>query len=283
MSKPGDKEGGEWLAVVARIGFAARGLIHLIIGWYAAAAAWRNGQPADTQGALSGVSRQSGPVLVWLLAAGLLAFAAWRLAEAAWDPEHLSRKRTGFIIRIARAGAGLVYLASGVLAVQSAWQRAKPANPGDASAKSWAAWVVTLPGGTIVLAMVGAVLLAVGIAQVVKAVHANFRVLEADAPAPTFLRTIGRIGFATRGMVFAIVAWFVLSAAFFGHPQEAGGLGQALRSLESQSYGNALLFAVAAGLVLFGLFSFAEAAFFRISAAEGSTRAFTRSAVLRSG
>ena len=47
-------------------------------------------------------------------------------------------------------------------------------------------------------------------------------------------------------------------------PPEAGGTGQALRTLRDQPYGPWLLSLVAAGLILFGIFSFVEARFRRI-------------------
>ena len=39
----------EWLA---RLGYAARGVVYLLVGWFAMMAAIGSGQPIDTKGAL---------------------------------------------------------------------------------------------------------------------------------------------------------------------------------------------------------------------------------------
>jgi hypothetical protein len=48
------------------------------------------------------------------------------------------------------------------------------------------------------------------------------------------------------------------------NPEEAGGLGAALRQLRAQDQGPLLLLIVAAGLALFGIFSIVEARYRRL-------------------
>ena len=42
----------ERMTLFARIGFAARGLVYVLIGWFALDVAVNGGQPTDNQGAL---------------------------------------------------------------------------------------------------------------------------------------------------------------------------------------------------------------------------------------
>ena len=62
-----------------------------------------------------------------------------------------------------------------------------------------------------------------------------------------------------RGVVFALAGVFVISAAVNYNPDKAGGLDRALRELADTSAGPWLLGVVAVGLMMFGVYGFAEA------------------------
>jgi hypothetical protein len=64
--------------------------------------------------------------------------------------------------------------------------------------------------------------------------------------------------------VVLLVGWFLVNAALEASPNEAGGIGQALRTLREQPQGPLLLAIVALGLMLFGAYSLVEARFRRI-------------------
>ncbi|MFZ2981036.1 MAG: DUF1206 domain-containing protein, partial [Sphingobium sp.] len=97
-----------------------------------------------------------------------------------------------------------------------------------------------------------------------KAYKARFDKMGGDVPAPDYVRWIGRFGYAARALIFAMIGSFVIMAALNHDPDQAGGLGEALQQLRSQSYGALLLAVVAVGLALFGLFSLIEAKYRRI-------------------
>jgi hypothetical protein len=69
-----------------------------------------------------------------------------------------------------------------------------------------------------------------------------------------------------RGVVFLLIAWFLVQAALHANAREAHGLGGALRALQQEPYGSALLGVTALGLFAFGVFQFATAAYRRIDA-----------------
>lgn len=78
-------EARTWFRRVAQIGLGARAVIYLIVGGLAleVAVRGRSSAQADSQGALHEIARQpTGPFLLSLLAAGFVAYAAWRLAQA---------------------------------------------------------------------------------------------------------------------------------------------------------------------------------------------------------
>ena len=69
---------------LARIGLIAYGVVHLLVAWLAIQLAWfgGGGESADQSGAMSTVEESPvGKPLLWLIAIGLIALAAWQAAE----------------------------------------------------------------------------------------------------------------------------------------------------------------------------------------------------------
>jgi hypothetical protein len=77
-----------WLG---RAGYAARGILYVMVGAIAIQAAFgQSGQQADKSGALQEISSTPvGGVLIWLLVVGFIGMALWRLSDAAY-PESSS-------------------------------------------------------------------------------------------------------------------------------------------------------------------------------------------------
>ena len=80
----------------------------------------------------------------------------------------------------------------------------------------------------------------------------------------TWFTILGTIGHVARAVVFALVAVFLLKAAFDYKANEAIGLDGALAKLYDGAFGSWLLGAVAAGLIAFSCFSLVEARYRRI-------------------
>jgi hypothetical protein len=76
----------------------------------------------------------------------------------------------------------------------------------------------------------------------------------------------GQLGYYARGVVYAIIGGFFLTAALRFDPNQAGGFGQALAELARQPYGPWLLALVALGVFCYGIYSFVQARYRRIFA-----------------
>lgn len=74
----------------------------------------------------------------------------------------------------------------------------------------------------------------------------------------------GRFGFAARGVIFCIIGFFLVLAAYQTDAGETRGLGGAMRAVEQQPFGAWLLALVAAGFVSYGLFMFVLAKYRRM-------------------
>ena len=71
------------------------------------------------------------------------------------------------------------------------------------------------------------------------------------------------VGTSARGLVFGLVGLLLIRAAVDFDPQKARGLDGALRSLAQTDAGPWLLYAAAAGLLVFGIYGMAEAGWAR--------------------
>ncbi len=255
------------MTLLARVGFAARGLVYILIGWFALDVAVNGGQLKDNKGALGTLAGAPlGHALLGVCAVGFVGYAVWRLTEAITDPENRGHDMKGRFARAGYAVSGITHLTLAMAAARLALRQtaAQGGSPGDQSAESWSAWLLAQPGGALMLTMVGIGFFAVAAAQAIKAYKAKFDALDAQVPAPRYVRWVGRCGYAARALIFAIIGWFLIMAAANHDADRAGGLGEALKQLRAQSEGAAILSIVAFGLALFGVFSLIEARYRRI-------------------
>lgn len=237
------------LTTLTRIGFAARGLLYLVIAFLVLS----TGRAEDPGGALQYLGRGGGRTLLIVMAAGLFAYSLWRLSDALFDIERHGRGQEGAMERLGAAASGAVHL---FLAWQAVRLIQGAASAGDGTQEGARA-ALRLPGGSGLVMAAGVVLLGVGAFQLIKAVKGSFlRHLEPRIARQPWAQWSGRAGYAARGFVFLISSYFLLKAGFEEQASEAGGTARALAWLTSP-----LDTVVALGLLGFGLFSLVEARF----------------------
>lgn len=257
---------GNPIGILARLGYAARGLVYTLVGWLAALAALgRASRAPDSKTALSTILTQPfGAVLLGLVAAGLVCFALWRCAQAALDAEHLGTKAKGLVRRAVFAVSAVINAGLAISAVQMI-MRTAAAEGGDSAARDWTAYLLSFPFGQILVAAVGLVIVGTGAANAWKGYKG--RVAEdtaTDGRVEPWLVNLGRAGYLARGLVFVLIGGFFISAAYQASASEVRGLAGALRTLQEQPYGWALLLVTALGLFAFGAFQMALARHRRI-------------------
>ncbi|HEV7658574.1 MAG TPA: DUF1206 domain-containing protein [Allosphingosinicella sp.] len=241
---------------VTRLGFAARGLMYASIGYLAL----RSGRTEDAGGAMNYLATGAGGFLVAAMAAGFFSYGAWRLIEARIDSEGRGKDAKAIGARLAGAGSGLVHLGFGAVAVLAALHSRK--GGGGDTPEEGAAMALSLPGGEALLWIGAAIVAAVGVQQFRKAWSLKFlKHLKPEAARRAWIPWLGRAGFAARGIVFLVIAWLVVRAARSHSSAAAGGIDDALGSLP-----RSVQVAVAAGVMLFGLFSLTEAVYRKMPA-----------------
>ncbi len=254
--------------LLARLGFAARGVVYLLVGWFAIDAALRGGRVGDNQGAIASLADEPfGQFLLAAMAAGLAGYALWRLTEALTDPEARATSAKGALRRAGHAISGIAHilLAWTAFRLAIAAERAGGRVGGEDSAHDWTAWLLAQPLGRVLVALVAAGFVGAALQQAKKAWDGSFaRELSGGTPVPAHVCTIGRIGYGARAVVFALIALFFAGAAWLSDADEAGGMAHALATLQRQSGGQWLLTATGLGFIAFGIYSFVEARWRRI-------------------
>ncbi|HET8926699.1 MAG TPA: DUF1206 domain-containing protein [Microbacterium sp.] len=250
------------MRVLARSGFVANGIVHLIIGVIVLVIAVGGDGDADQTGALKALAAAPlGFAVLWALAVGLWALAAWRVLEGILARSSGTVQR--WRVRISQWGQAVVFAVLGVLAASVALG-ARP--DAEQSAEHASRGVLSIPGGPFVLGAVGIAIGIAGVAFVVMGVRCSFE-QKMRIPVGAWggvIRALGVTGFLAKGVALAIVAVLLVVAAVRVDPEAAGGLDGAITALLALAYGPWLVGLVGGGLVAYGLFCLARARYDRL-------------------
>ncbi|MFJ1807984.1 MULTISPECIES: DUF1206 domain-containing protein [unclassified Streptomyces] len=247
----------------AKAGLAARGVIYLLVGLLALQiASGDGGKEADRQGALAEISEKPfGAVLLWALGIGLVGMALWRLSEAVFGAAGADGRSAKKRLQSLARCAFYSFVAYSVLAFAAG--SGSGGGSSDEQSRDVTARVLDLPGGRWIVGVAGVGIAVAGVWMGARAVMRSYRkhlrLGEMSARVRRLVDITGVGGGAARGLVFAAAGAFAVRAAVDYEPNRAKGLDDTLRSFAGTPAGPGLLACVAAGLVLFGLFSFAMA------------------------
>lgn len=276
-----------WFERLARLGFGASGILHLLIGVLAWSVAFGGSGNADQSGAVALLKEQSfGPVLLWTCLIGCAFLALWHLSESFFGPtgrdgirdlsadelksaaqdsvkDPLAAKDDRTVSTVGRVlknvGTGLVYAAMAVVFAQFIFGAGSDSEETAAGATTT---INSLPGGPLLLIVGGAVIIIVGGYYVFKGVTRRF---EKDLSLPRSgalrgaARVLGVLGYVAKGLTLAAVGLLVIVAAVQNDPQESTGFDGALKAIKDQSFGVPALAFIGAGLMAYGIYLFFRA------------------------
>jgi hypothetical protein len=204
-------------------------------------------------------------VLLVAAAAGFASYATWRFAQALFDRGDQGSDASGLARRTIQFFQFLTYTALTVGAVRVLLGAR---TNSERSARETAAGILSWPGGTIIVGLIGGIFAIVAIVNVYWGLSGRFKEsLEQERLAEGtewVLSILGRIGFVSLGIVYAIIAWFLIKAAIDFDAGAVVGLGGALATLAHATYGKWLLGLTASGLLVYALFGFVQVPYHRV-------------------
>ncbi|WP_199694028.1 DUF1206 domain-containing protein [Sorangium cellulosum] len=250
-------ENNGWVRTLARFGFAAKGVVYVLIGALSLQAAFSGGGTAGGREAVGLLGEQPfGQALLFLVGIGLLGYALWREVLALKDPGHVGNDAKGAAERVGWAVSGVI---SAGLAL-TAFQLALGQDTGGDGSRTWVGKVMEQPFGGVLVGIAGLVVIGVAVQQLRKAMKSRFaRDLSTEGMSPperTWVFRMARVGLVSRGVVFGIIGAALIKAALAHDPGESKGVREALSTVADSPFGTALLVLVAAGLCAYGVYMF---------------------------
>ena len=251
-----------FLTVAARAGFAASGLLHLLLGYLAIRVAFHHAGEPDQSGALAQLARlPGGTVALWATVAGFAALGSWLTIQALMGIGSSSKKR--WIRSVISAAKAMAYFGLGATALTFALGGSTDAKT---SARKASGTLLTLPGGVFLLLLAALATAVIGGYLFVKGARQKFRqdISLPSGVAQKPVLVLGMFGYVAKGVAILAVGVLLAVAAVKVDPSGASGLDGALRSLAELPFGQVILTVVGTGLIAYGAYSFARARLARL-------------------
>ncbi len=254
----------DFLDKLARVGFIVDGVVHLLIGVIAFQLAFGGGGgQASQSGAMARLADSGfGQALLWVGAAGFAALAVWCVIDATLGSRGPDGSR--------KLGETAKYLGKGILFVVLATLAVRFAlgSGGSGGEESATATLLGVSGGRLIVGTIGVAIAVVGLYHIYKGVSRKFledlRGGASSGTTGTAIVALGVVGYAAKGVAIGVVGFLFVVAAVQHNPDKAGGLDDALMTLQNQSYGPWLLAIVAIGIAAFGVYLFGRARYQRM-------------------
>jgi uncharacterized membrane protein YidH (DUF202 family) len=256
---------------VARTGFVAKGTVYGITGILTFMAAFNmGGQKTGRVQVLEFLDKQTfGNILLILMAIGLASYATWRFIQSVKDPENIGDDTKGKAKRTAFFISGIIYLGLAVLAVMRVIGSGSGSSGSSGTAQKSS--FLASETGLIFIGIAGAGIVIAGIFQFVKAYRNDYTKkfdlssLSEEKKRESIKKT-AEFGLSSRGVIFLIIGYFALKAAFTSDPSKIKTTTEAFSFIQESSYGAWLMGLVAAGLVAYAIYMFLMAKYRRFPA-----------------
>lgn len=242
------------MRTLARVGHVANGVVHLALAGVAVAVAvGAGGGSADQGGAMQAIaSTPLGVAALWAIAIAMIALAVFAVLEGV-----AQRGSEGAKALAKGLGKAVAYGAITATGISTALRGGGGGGGGgDEQAQSATGTLMAQPLGQVLVGIVGAGIVAVGVAFVVQGIRQSFQKhISPPAEARHAATVLGVVGYVAKGVAIGVVGLLFVVAAIAHDPSQAGGLDDALRSLQQLPFGPVVLLAVALGIGAYGVFS----------------------------
>ena len=254
---------------IGRPGLIGRGVFYLLFALLAFDLAI--GSSDESEGAVERVAGAPfGRFLLIAVVVVLVALVAWKLMQAiVGDPVEGSdpSDRVKYALKAVAYGTLATSSVALLVANWSSGRSASTTSSGN-SKQEVTSTVLEWPAGRWLVVGAGLAFIAFALYELYEyAIESRFmsRLDQSllDGSSRDAVEWTGRIGYAGKAAITAVVGIFLVIAGWQHDPDDATGLSGALRDLRESSWGPTLVLIVGAGLLLFAVFSFVEAAYRR--------------------
>jgi len=259
-----------WIERLARLGYASIGAVYAIIGIVTLSAALKRGgtEAGGASDAFNVILQQPfGRLLMFLVAAGMFGYAAWRYASAIKDSDHRGSDAKGLAIRTASFFRGLFYTILAWEAGRMALRDTASGADGNAT-RHWTGRLMEKPFGRTLALIAGLIVIGIGIYQMSRAWRSKLgkklRIENVSADFRRHVVAICRFGIAARAVVFLVIGYSIIKAGWKYRASAAADTEQAFSLLRSTSQW--LLAVVAIGFIAYGIYQFVNARYRLIQA-----------------
>lgn len=252
---------------LARLGYASIGIVYMIVGGFAVAAALgRRGSTGGHDDAFAFIHEQPfGTAALAAIAFGLTGYTLWRFASAFTDSEHRGSDAKGVALRVASFFRGLIYAGFAIEIVRMLAGRGAAGSGGEQQTQHWTARLMREPFGRWLVAAAGLGVVIYGAYQLYAAWDAKLSkrlsLGEMDDRVRRKVVAISRFGIGARGIVFFVAGGSLVIAALRHNAREAHSTTGALYALP-----HPMLIAVGVGLAAYGVYALVNAKYRRITA-----------------
>jgi hypothetical protein len=259
-ARAAEQRAAPWVATLARLGYAAKGVVYILIGSIAARAAFGLSDEVEGwNGAIEALRDEPfGGVMLWLIGIGLAGYVIWRFVAAIRNPENEDAAHRAFFVFSGAAYTGLALAAL----------RMAMGSSGNERDTQWTTTLMDKPFGRVLVGFAGLGAAAYGLQQLWSAwtvdLDERLDLSRLSAPARAWVVRLGRFGTAARGVVLVMLGYMFMHAAVKARPDEAGNVEGVLDSLRDTPW---LLAAIALGFIAYGLYNVVRARYRRIRAA----------------
>jgi hypothetical protein len=265
---------------LARFGCASIGTVYVLVGVLALLALSGVLTGAADEDRMIHVLRDlpGGQILIWGIVAGMIGYIVWRTIEMIADPYEFGNEWRGIAIR---TGIGLSALAYGLIAFSGARIALSDGGNGVGNGNGEAseqeqqllvAQVLDWPAGTWIVASAGVLLILMAVLQFVVIVRRSYLMeIGLDGCSAAARRTVHGLawyGYAARGVILAVLGYFVVRGAIRHDPSEVGDTDTAFDFIGGGTAGDTAFFIVAVGTIAYGFYMYACAYYYKFQHAQ---------------
>ncbi|QBX35945.1 DUF1206 domain-containing protein [Paracoccus liaowanqingii] len=249
-----------WAIPLMRAGYTGKGLVYLAVAGISLYSIWRGGQAQDTSSALGWLETTwGGGSILFVILLGMVAYALWRVLDAAYDLEDYGSEAKGIVARLGMLVTGGIHLGIGVVIFTLLFGGGSSEE--GSSIPRYVGMVMGWPRGRWIIGLAALLIVGAGAHYMRQGWTNEYRKHLQASRFTTRWNPILKAGLIAHGVVVGVVGLLFLFAAWRANPQEAGGTGEAFSWLSGQVYGQLLVIGICVGLLGFAVFCFVNAAY----------------------